>query len=41
MMLMTEALRLNEVALQLRHMADVVRDQLARVLQSYERRDVP
>jgi phosphate transport system protein len=40
MMLMTEALRLNEVLLQLQHMADVVRDQLARVLQSYERRDI-
>jgi len=40
MMLVTEELRLNEVALQLRHMADVVRDQLMRVLQSYERRDV-
>ncbi len=40
MMLVTEELRLNEVVLQLRHMADVVRDQLMRVLQSYERRDV-
>jgi phosphate transport system protein len=40
MMLVTEELRLNEVVLQLRHMADVVRDQLARVLQGYERRDV-
>jgi phosphate transport system protein len=40
MMLVTEELRLNEVVLQLRHMVDVVRDQLARVLQSYERRDV-
>ena len=40
MMLVTEELRLNEVVLQLRHMVDVVRDQLARVLQGYERRDV-
>ncbi len=40
MMLVTEEHRLNEVVLQLRHMVDVVRDQLARVLQSYERRDV-
>ena len=40
MMLVTEELRLNEVVLQLRHMVDVVRDQLMRVLQSYERRDV-
>ena len=40
MTLVTEELRLNEVVLQLRHMADVVRDQLMRVLQSYERRDV-
>jgi len=40
MMLVTEELRLNEVVLQLRHMVDVVRDQLASVLQSYERRDV-
>jgi phosphate transport system protein len=40
MMLMIEALRLNEVVLQLHHMVDAVRDQLARVLQSYERRDV-
>ena len=40
MMLVTEELRLNEVVLQLRHMVDVVRDQLARVLQSYERGDV-
>jgi len=34
MMLVTEELRLNEVVLQLRHMADVVRDQPMRVLQS-------
>jgi phosphate transport system protein len=39
-MLVTEEFRLNEVVLQLQHMVDVVRDQLARVLQSYERRDV-
>jgi len=40
MMLVTEERRLNEVVLQLQHMVDVVRDQLGRVLQSYERRDV-
>ena len=40
MMLVTEEHRLNEVVLQLQHMVDVVRDQLGRVLQSYERRDV-
>jgi phosphate transport system protein len=40
MMLVTQEFRLNEVIVQLRHMVDVVRDQLARVLQSYERRDV-
>ncbi len=40
MLLATEVSRLNEVVVQLRHMVDVVRDQLARVLQSYERRDV-
>jgi phosphate transport system protein len=40
MMLVTEESRINEVVVQLRHMVDVVRDQLARVLQSYERRDV-
>ena len=39
-MLVTEEFRINEVVLQLQHMVDVVRDQLARVLQSYERRDV-
>ena len=39
-MLLTEEFRLNEVVLQLQHMVDVVRDQLARVLQGYERRDV-
>ena len=40
MMLVTEESRINEVVVQLRHMVDVVRDQLARVLRSYERRDV-
>ena len=40
MMLVTDEFRINEVVLQLRHMADVVRDQLMRVLQSYVRRDV-
>ena len=40
MMLVTEEHRLNEVVLQLQHMVHVVRDQLGRVLQSYERRDV-
>jgi phosphate transport system protein len=39
-MLVTEEFRINEVVLQLKHMVDLVRDQLARVLQSYERRDV-
>ena len=40
MMLVTQEFRINEVVLQLQHMADLVRDQLARVLQSYERRDI-
>ena len=40
MMLVTEEHRLDEVVLQLQHMVHVVRDQLGRVLQSYERRDV-
>lgn len=40
MMLVTEEFRLNDVIVQLRHMVDAVRGQLARVLQSYERRDV-
>lgn len=40
MILVTEELCLNEVVLQLRHMADFVRYQLERVLESYEHRDV-
>jgi phosphate transport system protein len=39
MMLMTEARRLSQVILQLQHMTRAVRDQLSRVLLSYERRD--
>ena len=39
-LLLTEEYRINEVVLQLQRMVDLVRDQLARVLQSYERRDV-
>lgn len=39
-LLLTEDFAMREVVLQLQHMADVVRSQLARVLQSYERRDV-
>lgn len=39
-LLMTEGFRLNEIVLQLQHMGSVVRGQLARVLQSYESRDV-
>ena len=39
-LLLTEDYRVNEVVLQLEHMVDLVRDQLARVLRSYERRDV-
>jgi phosphate transport system protein len=39
-LLLTEDFRIDEVILQLQHMVDLVRSQLARVLQSYERRDV-
>jgi len=39
-LLLTEEFRIHEVVLQLQHMGDLVRDQLARVLQSYQRRDV-
>jgi phosphate transport system protein len=39
-MLLTEEFRLNEVMLQLRRMVQLVLDQLTRVLESYERRDV-
>ena len=39
-MLLTDGLRINEVMLQLQHMVQLARDQLIRVLQSYERRDV-
>jgi phosphate transport system protein len=38
--LLTEEFRINEIAPQLQHMANLVRDQLARVLRSYEYRDV-
>ena len=38
--LLTEQFRIHEVVLQLQRMGDLVRDQLARVLQSYRRRDV-
>jgi phosphate transport system protein len=39
-LLLTEELRIDEVVLHLRHMVDLVRDQLADVLQSYEKSDV-
>jgi phosphate transport system protein len=39
-LLLNGDLRINEVVFQLQHMVDLVRDRLARVLQSYERRDV-
>ncbi len=39
-LLLTEDFRIHEVVLQLQHMVDLVRNQLARVLQSYEHRDV-
>jgi phosphate transport system protein len=39
-LLLAEEFRIHEVALQLQHMGALVRDQLVRVLQSYERRDV-
>src|SRR5512135_1485574 len=38
-LLLTEEFRINEIAPQLQHMANLVRDQLARVLRSYECRD--
>ena len=38
-LLVTEEFPITEIALQLQHMGDLVRDQLARVLQSYEHRD--
>ena len=37
--LLTAEHRVNEVVLQLRHMADLARDRLTRVLQGYEHRD--
>jgi len=40
MLLVTDVFRISEVLFQLEHMGDVVRDQLTRVLLSYERRDV-
>ncbi|MGO9847312.1 MAG: phosphate signaling complex protein PhoU [Methylocella sp.] len=39
-LLLTEDFRIHEIVLQLQHMVDLVRNQLARVLQSYERRDI-
>jgi phosphate transport system protein len=39
-LLLTEEFRIGEVVLHLRHMVDLVRDQLADVLQSNEKRDV-
>ena len=39
-LLLTDEFRTGEVLVQLQHMVDLVRDQLARVLQSYEKRDV-
>lgn len=39
-LLLTGEFRVNEVVLQLQRMVDLVRSQLARVLQSYERGDV-
>jgi phosphate transport system protein len=38
--LLTEEFRINEIAPQLQYMGNLVRDQLARVLRSYEYRDV-
>lgn len=38
-LLLTEALRIDEVMLQVQRMADLVLDQLSAVLRSYERRD--
>jgi len=39
-MLLTDEFRINEVMLQFQRMVQLVREQLTRVLQSYERRDV-
>lgn len=39
-MLLTDEFRINEVMVQFQRMVQLVRDQLTRVLQSYERRDV-
>jgi phosphate transport system protein len=39
-LLVTEDYRINEVILQLQRMVDLVVEQLVRVLQSYERRDI-
>ena len=39
-LLLPKEFRLNAVALQLQHMGNLVRDQLVRVLRSYEHRDV-
>jgi phosphate transport system protein len=38
-LLVTEEFRITEIALQLQHMSELVGDQLARVLRSYEQRD--
>ena len=39
-LMVTEEFRIHEIALQLEHMGDLVREQLGRVLRSYEHRDV-
>jgi len=39
-LLVTEEFRIHEIALQLQHMGNLVREQLGRVLRSYEHRDV-
>jgi phosphate transport system protein len=39
-LLLTDEFRINDVMLQLQRMAQLARDQLRRVLQSYERRDI-
>ena len=39
-MLLTDELRIRAVVLELQHMVDLARDQLSRVLRSYERHDI-
>ena len=39
-LMVTEEFRIHEIALQLQHMGNLVREQLGRVLRSYEHRDV-